>query len=365
MGSSREWIPSDVAWQVAGLPVFKRPEILHAARFFFPAIFVFLDRMLLSSHQELRIAFRCTSVLPTAWTGHLDRRLGRADLPGEMIPAGASVALKGCHRGHIVFNVPKESDLPGGRGQQAAPAEVPPLPGQVSPPALPHGATESKAALKEGRCARFAGKSPAAKSGESLISTQPAHEMASWAVVLQVTGPFGAPAQKVWGFETLMVVGAGIGVTPFASILRSVQLRAKQREKLVTGKVSAGIVDITLFLTGEVELSQVQTKKALFLVLRCGSPVIGKELSKQSQQNSDMVGTPGATRFSFFKDRGLSWCNPETDTISISQTTRSTFKGAAPRVSAVNKAMAWLQRLVPCCGPVLISYVGCAGPHIA
>ena len=35
---------------------------------------------------------------------------------------------------------------------------------------------------------------------------------------------------------------------------------------------------------------------------RCGSPVIGKELSKQSHLNSDLVGTPGATRFSFFKD---------------------------------------------------------------
>ncbi|CAK9081966.1 Putative respiratory burst oxidase-like protein G [Durusdinium trenchii] len=34
----------------------------------------------------------------------------------------------------------------------------------------------------------------------------------------------------------------------------------------------------------------------------CGSPVIGKELSKQSHQHSDMEG-PGATRFSFFKDR--------------------------------------------------------------
>ena len=53
-------------------------------------------------------------------------------------------------------------------------------------------------------------------------------------VVLQVTGPFGAPAQKVWGFDTLMVVGAGIGVTPFASILRSVQLRSKQRETIMT-----------------------------------------------------------------------------------------------------------------------------------
>eukprot|EP00434_Breviolum_minutum_P016471 symbB.v1.2.014519.t1/scaffold1064.1/size140376/5 len=116
------------------------------------------------------------------------------------------------------------------------------------------------------------------------------------AVVLQVTGPFGAPAQKVWGFETLMVVGAGIGVTPFASILRSVQLRSKQRETIMSTATrpgnedlvvvpkkiyfywicrgqeefdwfcdllsdaaegpAAGIVDITLFLTGEVELSQ-------------------------------------------------------------------------------------------------------------
>merc|ERR1719433_1779891 len=53
------------------------------------------------------------------------------------------------------------------------------------------------------------------------------------AVVLQVTGPFGAPAQKVWQFEIVMVVGAGIGVTPFASILRSVQLRTLQRQSLL------------------------------------------------------------------------------------------------------------------------------------
>ena len=140
------------------------------------------------------------------------------------------------------------------------------------------------------------------------------------AVVLQVTGPFGAPAQKVWGFETLMVVGAGIGatclkiccesslqdrrwsapnsyrivslelgiskilhrvyghgnsskwspesfeqsqldqgseleitcgcqVTPFASILRSVQLRAKQRESLLKRKGSGpGLVSSTALL---------------------------------------------------------------------------------------------------------------------
>merc|ERR1719203_865467 len=53
------------------------------------------------------------------------------------------------------------------------------------------------------------------------------------AVALSIAGPFGAPAQKVWDFNTLMVVGAGIGVTPFASILRSMQLRVKQREAVL------------------------------------------------------------------------------------------------------------------------------------
>lgn len=53
------------------------------------------------------------------------------------------------------------------------------------------------------------------------------------AVVLKLAGPFGAPAQRVWEFETIMVVGAGIGVTPFVSILRSVQLRMLQRAAIL------------------------------------------------------------------------------------------------------------------------------------
>ena len=176
---------------------------------------------------------------------------------------------------------------------------------------------------------RLLGRSPSgkvaelpARSGETLISSAAPGMLPEEAVVLQVTGPFGAPAQKVWGFDVLMVVGAGIGVTPFASILRSVQLRAKQRETIMNAasKPSAwrsamagnapnaaddtraglerliddlvvvpkkiyfywicrgqeefdwfcdlltaaaegpamGIVEITLFLTGEIELSQVK-----------------------------------------------------------------------------------------------------------
>lgn len=71
------------------------------------------------------------------------------------------------------------------------------------------------------------------------MSNPPAGLLPPEPVMLQVTGPFGAPAQKVWSFDTLMAVGAGIGVTPFASILRSVQLRAKQRETLLRGEAPA------------------------------------------------------------------------------------------------------------------------------
>merc|ERR1740121_2075463 len=72
-----------------------------------------------------------------------------------------------------------------------------------------------------------------ASTSEKAPSTNAGQLMPKDAVVLQLCGPFGAPAQKVWDFETVMIVGAGIGVTPFASILRSVQLRAKQREAIL------------------------------------------------------------------------------------------------------------------------------------
>jgi ferredoxin-NADP reductase len=202
------------------------------------------------------------------------------------------------------------------------------------------------------------------------------------AVVLQLSGPFGAPAQKVWQFETIMAVGAGIGVTPFASILRSVQIRAKQRQVIqgATGygrdrqllRSARGEVDdllqnivtvpqriyffwivrnqeeldwfsdllaasmdgpvreninVSVFVTGEVELAKV--KKLAFVqhqffgrpdwgrifkqkkeehkgehigVFLCGSPAVGKELSKASAKHTDPPGQPESTRFSFFKE---------------------------------------------------------------
>ena len=45
--------------------------------------------------------------------------------------------------------------------------------------------------------------------------------------VIRVDGPYGSASEEVFDFNTLMLVGAGIGVTPFASILRSLVMRQK------------------------------------------------------------------------------------------------------------------------------------------
>ncbi|TYJ54144.1 hypothetical protein B9479_005242 [Cryptococcus floricola] len=39
---------------------------------------------------------------------------------------------------------------------------------------------------------------------------------------LRIDGPFGAPAEDVFGSEVAVLIGAGIGVTPFASILKHI-----------------------------------------------------------------------------------------------------------------------------------------------
>ncbi|CAK9081967.1 Protein DD3-3 [Durusdinium trenchii] len=264
--------------------------------FFFPAIFVFMDRLLLQTHQEMYVSLRYVKLLPRDvinltfdipqgfayqagqyillgwkgewhpftltsapeedcvhvhirspnsldWCSALRKRLteeapaqavGESPQKAPKAPQQFDYVKRTLANSHVVFNVPREVFLPGGRSNddgKASAVPVPELPGQVSPPTLPHGASESKPKLREGF-----GDTPASKSGESLTSTTAMTMLPPEAVVLQVTGPFGAPAQKVWGFDTLMVVGAGIGVTPFASILRSVQLRAKQRESILRRK---------------------------------------------------------------------------------------------------------------------------------
>lgn len=53
-----------------------------------------------------------------------------------------------------------------------------------------------------------------------------------------VDGPFGTASEDVFDYEVSMLVGAGIGVTPFASILKSIWYKFKQSNpKLRTRKI--------------------------------------------------------------------------------------------------------------------------------
>lgn len=53
-----------------------------------------------------------------------------------------------------------------------------------------------------------------------------------------VDGPFGTASEDVFDYEVAMLVGAGIGVTPFASILKSIWYKFKDSNpELRTRKV--------------------------------------------------------------------------------------------------------------------------------
>jgi NADPH oxidase len=45
---------------------------------------------------------------------------------------------------------------------------------------------------------------------------------------VRIDGPYGAPAEDVFGKEVAVLVGAGIGVTPFASILKHIWYRQRK-----------------------------------------------------------------------------------------------------------------------------------------
>jgi len=45
---------------------------------------------------------------------------------------------------------------------------------------------------------------------------------------IRIDGPYGAPAEDVFDSEVAVLVGAGIGVTPFASILKHIWYRQKK-----------------------------------------------------------------------------------------------------------------------------------------
>ncbi|KAI3646883.1 hypothetical protein MP228_007104 [Amoeboaphelidium protococcarum] len=49
------------------------------------------------------------------------------------------------------------------------------------------------------------------------------------APMLRVDGPYGSASEEVFDYDTVVLVGAGIGVTPFISILKSISIRMKAK----------------------------------------------------------------------------------------------------------------------------------------
>ncbi|NXI38156.1 NOX1 oxidase, partial [Galbula dea] len=53
---------------------------------------------------------------------------------------------------------------------------------------------------------------------------------------IEVDGPFGTASEDVFQYEVAMLVGAGIGVTPFASILKSIWFKFQQADQTLKTK---------------------------------------------------------------------------------------------------------------------------------
>eukprot|EP00005_Dracoamoeba_jomungandri_P010508 CAMPEP_0174263720 /NCGR_PEP_ID=MMETSP0439-20130205/19797_1 /TAXON_ID=0 /ORGANISM="Stereomyxa ramosa, Strain Chinc5" /LENGTH=552 /DNA_ID=CAMNT_0015349225 /DNA_START=18 /DNA_END=1676 /DNA_ORIENTATION=+ len=57
--------------------------------------------------------------------------------------------------------------------------------------------------------------------------------------IFQVDGPYGAASEEIFNFETVMLIGTGIGITPFASILKTIRYRIEsQLEGLNSGDIN-------------------------------------------------------------------------------------------------------------------------------
>lgn len=61
-----------------------------------------------------------------------------------------------------------------------------------------------------------------------------------------IDGPFGTASEDVFRYQVVVLVGAGIGVTPFASILKSVWYKRIQNKDVFTKKVRRALPKSTM-----------------------------------------------------------------------------------------------------------------------
>jgi len=180
--------------------------------------------------------------------------------------------------------------------------------------------------------------------------------------ILEIDGPFGTASEDVWKFETLMLWAAGIGATPFSSILKSIKNKIESNScnlktvefywtnrdvqsfewfiELLSGlEKSCPFLEINLYFTGNLNADQVRsymqrmsndedevdvitglnahttfgrpdiaaifTQKATQFqgqtvgVFFCGPPVMSKELLKNCEDNTSVANN---TRFVYHKE---------------------------------------------------------------
>ncbi|NWH16002.1 NOX5 oxidase, partial [Grus americana] len=89
---------------------------------------------------------------------------------------------------------------------------------QPEPPSLePKPLSRS---LREKRCRRWAQVSAGPGETRRLCSTK-----------CYIDGPYGTPTRRIFTSEHAVLIGAGIGITPFASILQSIMYRYRRRKQ--------------------------------------------------------------------------------------------------------------------------------------
>lgn len=101
---------------------------------------------------------------------------------------------------------------------------------------------------------------------------------------IAVDGPFGTASEDVFSYETVMLVGAGIGVTPFASVLKSVWYKyCHDATNLKLKKVHYLFPRTHLIVQGLT--AQIKAGPAIVVWIQtCMSPTRGHKTSRQGSR---------------------------------------------------------------------------------
>ncbi|KAF7313519.1 FAD-binding FR-type domain-containing protein [Mycena chlorophos] len=200
-----------------------------------------------------------------------------------------------------------------------------------------------------------------ARLAERLSALTPTRPLNRTLPRVMVDGPFGTSSEEFLNYETVLLVGAGIGVTPFASILKNIWYRMNNFNTSKPTRLSKVLlhaigeqdtqnrIEINIYLTAKIKeddmnnifVQDVGAEKDSITSLQapthfgrpnwdkifspiaekhpesdggvffCGPAGIAHDLHIKSNKHSD-VNAKGGTRFIFGKDRALTLIKPRT-----------------------------------------------------